>query len=152
MRLSLNVVGEKGWASKMSSKNGHSGASRTRAVLARGGRKKLPSIEQSANSMTIRRLMATRAIKGRPENYVVIAGSKILDCSGTFNAVLSNGGEQVGTEQVYLVHKRDLAKVIGDKAAARFWTPGEGRVNGVGAAPPKPKEDAEPEKGGGSDG
>lgn len=114
----------------MSKHNGHGGAKRTRAVLRRTVGKQTLPISDSSNAMMIRRLMATRAMRGRPDNFVVIVGSKILDCAGTFEAVLTEGGEVIG-DDVLLVHKRDLAKIVGKKASLRFWDPDTGRVDGV---------------------
>ncbi len=103
----------------------------------------------------IRKLMASRAIRGNPENYVVIIGSELIDCSGSYSAVLSEGGKVFG-DTVALVHKRDLAKVIGEEAALRFWEPGVGRVDG--ASQPDPDlpavgdgDGTEPEQEGGDD-
>ncbi|KKM94495.1 hypothetical protein LCGC14_1197770 [marine sediment metagenome] len=126
----------------MSGRNGHKGASRTRRVLQRVGTKRLPDKPLSDNAVAIKRLMVSRALKGNPKNYVVIMGSKILDHGGTYNALLSEGGEVIG-DDVLLIHKRDLAGIIGDKAALRFWDPLTGRVDAEKDPEPDDDDDAD---------
>lgn len=127
------------------SRNGHHGANRSRRVLQRGVGKKLPALKESGNARMIRKLMVSRALRGNPKNFVVIVGNQLLDCSGTFKTVGSEGGKVIG-DSVILVHKRDLAKIIGEEAALKFWVPGVGRVDDDA---PAEESAAEPESGNG---
>ena len=90
----------------------------------------MPAPAESNNALMIRKLMATQAMHGNPKNFVVIVGNQLIDTSGTFKGFLSEGGRVVG-DSVLLVHKRDLAKIIGKKAALRFWHPDLGLVEDV---------------------
>ncbi len=114
----------------MSRRNGHGGADRSRRILRRGASKKMPAPTENNNAIMIRKLMASQAMHGNPKNFVVIVGNQLIDCSGTFKGFLSEGGKVIG-DSVLLVHKRDLAKIIGKKAALRFWHPELGRVEDV---------------------
>ena len=104
----------------------------------------MPAPAESNNALMIRKLMATQAMHGNPKNFVVIVGNQLLDCSGTFKGFLSEGGRVTG-DSVLLVHKRDLAKIIGKKAALRFWHPDVGLVEDVLVSVVKGTSDPEDE-------
>ncbi|KKN67581.1 hypothetical protein LCGC14_0460360 [marine sediment metagenome] len=90
----------------------------------------MSALTENNNAIMIRKLMATQAMHGNPKNFVVIVGNQLIDTSGTFKGFLSEGGRVVG-DSVLLVHKKDLAKIIGKKAALRFWHPDLGLVEDV---------------------
>lgn len=134
------------------SRNGHRGVDRARRLLQRGAGKKMPALTESQNAKMIRRLMVTQALVGSPKNFVIIVGNQLIDCSRTYKTMGSEGGKVIG-DAVVLVHKRDLAKIIGDKAALKFWVPGVGLVKDGddGGLVSVASDDSEPSNGNNSD-
>ena len=132
----------------MSRGNGRGGADRSRRVLQRTPSRKMSALTENNNAIMIRKLMATQAMHGNPKNFVVIVGNQLIDTSGTFKGFLSEGGRVVG-DSVLLVHKKDLAKIIGKKAALRFWHPDVGLVENVLVS--MAKRDSDPEDEGQTD-
>ena len=85
----------------------------------------------TVNGRIIADLMHSEKIRGNVKDHVVLSGSSLLDCEGTFEMRHTDeeGGEgRLTVPAVCIVHKRKLHKIIGDKQAARFWKPGFGRV------------------------
>lgn len=67
----------------------------------------------------ISELMASKKIKGKTKDYVVIAGDVLMDVNGQY-VIKTSDGRTVSADVVALVHKRELYKLLGD-AAEMFW-------------------------------
>lgn len=88
------------------------------------GREQVPS----ANARIIRDLMFTQNIKGNYKDYVVLAGKRLIDWQGSYDMVTEEG-KTVGVQNMALVHKSKLHKIVGEQLASHFWRRGIGRIN-----------------------
>jgi hypothetical protein len=65
----------------------------------------------------IRDYMKATKTRGNPKDFVLFIGNEMLDEWGKYQ--VNRNGEMLSP--VWLVHKRDLHRVIGPKEAAKFW-------------------------------
>jgi hypothetical protein len=65
----------------------------------------------------IRDYMKATKTRGNPKDFVLFIGNEMLDEWGKYQ--VNRNGEVVS--MVWLVHKRDLHRVIGPTEAAKFW-------------------------------
>ncbi len=82
--------------------------------------------------------MAEGKVRGNVKDYVLFVGDQMIDNWGQYT--IRRTAEGAGL--MALVHKRDLHKVIGAEAAARFWHRRLGKRTNYGAPPASQK--AEP--------
>lgn len=82
------------------------------------------------NGRMIAELMHSKQLKGSPKDYVILVGRRLIDYKGTFDI----GGLKAkhGFGGVTLVHKRELARFVGEQESRRFWRRGLGRIHGNG--------------------
>ena len=82
--------------------------------------------------------MEENNVRGNVKDYVLFVGDQMIDNWGQYTIRRPADG----VELVALVHKRDLHKIIGAEAAARFWYRRLGKRTNHGAPPASQK--AEP--------
>ncbi len=59
--------------------------------------------------------------KSNPKDFVIISGLRMIDVSGSFDIKMKENPGKPPPSGVFIVHKKDLHKVIGDELASRFW-------------------------------
>jgi hypothetical protein len=87
--------------------------------------KKQPS---TANGKMIQDLLDQRKVKGNYKDFMVIAGNRIIDWTGSWD-VFNDKGEPTGHDGVILVHKSKIHTIVGEQFARRFWHPRLGRIH-----------------------
>lgn len=94
---------------------------RARADAKADAKKALPPAPRGrGNSILgtkIRDYMKVTKTRGNPKDFVLFIGNEMLDEWGKYQ--VNRNGEM--KSPVWLVHKRDLHRVIGPKEAAKFW-------------------------------
>lgn len=59
--------------------------------------------------------------KSNPKDFIIISGLRMIDVSGSFDIKMKENPEKPPPSGVYIVHKKDLHKVIGEELASKFW-------------------------------
>lgn len=78
------------------------------------------------NGKLIQDLMAKRGVKGNYKDYVVIAGTRLIDWIESWD-IFNSQGEPMGFDGVVLYHKSRLPDILDEKFTARFWNKKLGR-------------------------
>ncbi len=80
-----------------------------------------PPKDSAPNRGMIGNMMRATKTKGNPRNYVLISGYRLIDRSGSYD-IRTEDGQTLGmSENVALVHKRRLYRLVGEEYAALFW-------------------------------
>jgi len=74
------------------------------------------------NGQLIQDLMARQGVKGSYKDYVLLAGNRLVDWTGSWD-IMSPGGNPVGYEGVVLLHKSKMRGVIDSPLVERLWHP-----------------------------
>ena len=82
---------------------------------------KLPTPKLTANARTIKTLMDSVGKRGNPKDYVVLAGCQLMDYRGTYEVRRGDGATVGVNEEMALIFKGDLHKIVGEAMASRFW-------------------------------
>jgi len=87
----------------------------------------------TANAKVIRDLMLANKVKGRFKDYVVIAGTRLMDWLGSYDILHESeeGLKAAGINGMALIHKSKLVNIIGAEMAAQFWRNGRRTNFGV---------------------
>jgi hypothetical protein len=81
----------------------------------------------ASKAKIIKELMTSKKIKGNVKDYVVIAGTTLMDVHGQY--VLNTvDGKPITAQFMALIHKRNLYKLMGN-AAEVFWHRALGQRN-----------------------
>jgi hypothetical protein len=71
--------------------------------------------------------------RGNFRDFVLFVGDQMYDAWGVYTITRKAAEGSDGAPIVALVHKRDLAKIIGPENAGRFWHPGTSKRTSYGA-------------------
>jgi len=75
------------------------------------------------NAKKIAQLMKANGVKGKYKDHVVIIGGRMLDWLGSYDMIVEteDGEQRYGVEGMSIIHKRNLAPIIGKSMANQFW-------------------------------
>lgn len=82
----------------------------------------------TANARIIHDTMKSKGVKGSYKDFALVAGSCVVDWTGTYPA-------GVETKGVQLVHKGRLVDVVDEETAERFWCKATGTRRNVNRSP-----------------
>lgn len=98
----------------------------------RNKKQKKQIVYPTSNAKLVGDTMKLMKIRGNYKNYIVFTGNAMFDWLGTYKIkVKNNNEEKIGLDKTFIVHKKFLSSVIGEKEAKLFWTCGMRTNHGV---------------------
>jgi len=82
------------------------------------------------NAKMIATAMASEKIRGDCRDYVLLVGDRLIDYRDSHGMTITqaDGTQPIKVDKPWLVHKRNLHKIMSPELAARFWHPTLGRL------------------------
>jgi hypothetical protein len=102
-----------------------------------------PEGRRVLNEKMIRDLMKIKKYRGNPRDYFAITGETVLDVYGVYKVKRI---DDTGSDELLLMHKRNMHRFIDPEEAAMFWNRTHGVrvprriVNGVAEFPKSKKK------------